>query len=100
MSIVKIDTNKIGTTLSPLAKTARSQNQAARNSAGSVDFPNGEFDWYSVCAQIDECTESLGKYSSWLSTVQNQYNRNIQNGVDSINSINVSDITISGMSVK
>lgn len=87
MSKVKINTDKFGSLLIPSCIAADQSTLVARDSAYLVSFPNGEFDWGSVCNQINDCLEMIKKYKDWLTVIKNSYEISISNNVEAIHSV-------------
>ena len=66
MSKVKVDTDKIGKELLPIAGGARNNLIRARNFASGVSYPYGEFDWRNIYNRIDDCVDQIDRYVRWI----------------------------------
>lgn len=100
MAKVSIDTDKISSSLLPTAKTEISQISNARSAAGTISFPNGEWNWNGVCGQIDDCVSRASKYSSWMTEINQKFVSSLTDNVDEINSITVEEVKQCEINVK
>ncbi len=92
MSKMSIDTDAISNTLLPLTKNEISKLNSVISIANSVSFPNGEYNWSGIVNELDDCKNQARKYYSWLENIRDKFVNNMNDRVDEINSVTVTEI--------
>lgn len=91
-SRIKVDTDKIATTVLPTAKKQIEELETALSAASKVNFPNGENDFSSVISDLTECKNEAKKHYTWLANLNESLNNIMTNTTEDISALKITDI--------
>ena len=91
-SKIKVDTDKIATTVLPTAKKQITELETALSAASKVNFPNGENDFSSVISDLTECKNEAKKHYTWLANLNESLTNVMTNTAEEIGALKITDI--------
>lgn len=92
MAKMKIDTDVIANTLLPLAKSEISKLSGVISMANAVSFPNGEYNWSSIIGELEDCREEANKYYNWIENINDKFVNNMNDRIEEISTVAITEI--------
>lgn len=92
MSKVKYNGNKITNIIKPAIINSISHLNSAIEVASGVSFPNDEFNFGNVKADLNDCLSSSKKYQNWISTINTNFDTIFNNEEIAIQEIKVNSV--------
>ena len=94
MSKIIVDCDKMNSLLIPLAANQLNQLKSVVSSAQKVNFPEDLFNWKEIINDVNDSIEEVKNYSDWIKNSLEEYSTNVNNFVDEINEISITEIKI------